>query len=1118
MITVTQESINSRSVSIKVTPENVALGFSLQSKQYRDEAEVFKDTCVAVQVALQDLINDLDKVLEVQAELPEILELHSKLTELLAIFNKLSTLDSVYVSLTEIEAVSAKLVEITTLYTNIASIQNVNDNIASIVTVASDITVINSIYDNLTKIDTLYTNILAIISLYTNIGVLQTLNSNITELQGIYTELTKLVSVYTNLASILAVEAKLTEISAVYAKLTQITAIYNSLTQLQTLYTNLSALLNVEADLTNINIVATDIAKVIIAANNIDNINTNAVNIQAIIDAPAFAQLAEDYANKAEDSEVETGKYSALHWAAKSEGFAYDSEIAKVASQTAQGLSEDARDLSEKWAEEEEDIEVTTGKYSAKHYSLKSEDYKNSAADSAIEAQNLANSISLGGIFYDETEALRLRVIADGGTFIKPMRLVDPEMDAYQGINTPVLANMAAYKAGKLYSIRPADGSSDFTCIRATTPTRINQLGIEEIVPINTPVIDWSTGSPLLIVTVEGELTLTTPASATKIVITIDGEDVEYNNVFPTLSLPVGSITKVIATVGGTEYDLLKAYLLRVDTASGTINEQGARDLKTMYEFLDDEGLLANTELLYLANAGMIQRTDGVLKYVRTAFDASDNDNDLNGSATASQQPRLVGGIAPNSKPAAANLNGEARYFTHPEISFAAGDAWSLSIIYNYNWGGMFLHYNGTLANRIFLQSTAANKSIGLTPSIGSNVILNENNDSFKTFSKNNIVTIVYDTLFYKLYRNGNLEYTVTNPIGEGGFVFGALGGTTALNNYNGSISAYLIQSGALTLPQVSDLHTTLRDLYPEIESVDIGTQTWASRNFEAVATPLGNVIANVTENGAVEKVTQPINISTGWAVVNAVINDINTFTTSGGYGGVYRTGVMTIGKWYKITANVSTNASGLRITVTITGESIIESVGNMDTIIYWKATQNGLVIYNTSAGVTDINTLSIQELNWSNATEIYDAVYAATSGTAAQKEYAALKEAAMWRYPNNDVNKGAWAGKLYNKYAKRLLALDMLSTNFGYNLPSESEVDELLAQVGGDTNKLKYTGLDYWNDALGTNETGLTLLGTGVMTPEGVYVGEKELTGFWTSDSDELPTTGLPIRLIKDV
>lgn len=37
--------------------------------------------------------------------------------------------------------------------------------------------------------------------------------------------------------------------------------------------------------------------------------------------------------------------------------------------------------------------------------------------------------------------------------------------------------------------------------------------------------------------------------------------------------------------------------------------------------------------------------------------------------------------------------------------------------------------------------------------------------------------------------------------------------------------------------------------IYPEIPSVVIGTQQWATSNLEMVATPLGNVIANVTDN-----------------------------------------------------------------------------------------------------------------------------------------------------------------------------------------------------------------------------------------------------------------------------
>jgi hypothetical protein len=47
------------------------------------------------------------------------------------------------------------------------------------------------------------------------------------------------------------------------------------------------------------------------------------------------------------------------------------------------GAAETAADLAEQWAEEAEDVEVTTGKYSAKHHALKAETFADNAAASA---------------------------------------------------------------------------------------------------------------------------------------------------------------------------------------------------------------------------------------------------------------------------------------------------------------------------------------------------------------------------------------------------------------------------------------------------------------------------------------------------------------------------------------------------------------------------------------------------------------------------------------------------------------------------------------------------------------------------------------------------------------
>ena len=101
--------------------------------------------------------------------------------------------------------------------------------------------------------------------------------------------------------------------------------------------------------------------------------------------AGASATKASEWADKHEDSEVETGRYSAKHWAAKastSAGGAAVSAYNAGQSETKAG----------KWAEEAEDVEVETGKYSAKHYAAKA---SASASNAYTSETNAGASASL---------------------------------------------------------------------------------------------------------------------------------------------------------------------------------------------------------------------------------------------------------------------------------------------------------------------------------------------------------------------------------------------------------------------------------------------------------------------------------------------------------------------------------------------------------------------------------------------------------------------------------------------------------------------------------------------------------------------------------------------------
>ena len=365
--------------------------------------------------------------------------------------------------------------------------------------------------------------------------------------------------------------------------------------------------------------------------------------------------------------------------------------------------------------------------------------------------------------------------------------------------------------------------------------------------------------------------------------------------------------------------------------------------LKTI-QFLKREKTWDDTKLLFLSDAGLIDRTDNIQKFYRTAFDISTEENDLDGSETASQQPRLVGGIAPNSKPSASNQNGEERFFTHPEISFGAGDAWSLTICIQ-DYGG------GAVERRIL---GSANTSFASTRLLSENL----NFTSYTTpinFStgKRKIVTWVADgSGGLKTYVNGgitnNMSGVDTNVIINR---FIKARDTAGVRQLIGIWNFTKLQSSALTAQQVTAEHNYLRSIYPEIESTVIGEQEWSTRNFEAVATPEGAVIQNVTDNATWADATNIYDSTVGterekliaaamWCYFN---NDVNLGAT---YGKLYN--------WYAVKLldlDMESSGYGWRVptgeqfTTLISelgGESVAGGKLKMTGLDYWISPNEG--------------------------------------------------------------------------------------------------------------------------------------------------------------------------------
>ena len=297
------------------------------------------------------------------------------------------------------------------------------------------------------------------------------------------------------------------------------------------------------------------------------------------------------------------------------------------------------------------------------------------------------------------------------------------------------------------------------------------------------------------------------------------------------MSVGIGvSIAKLPALAKNTEFAVYNA---RVAADSGTIDDNGR--LLQYINFLKAQGRYDLAKFVFAPMFGGKLRTSGIYKYQSKLYSVQLAANDA-AQTTELSQPYQVGNIAPNETNALYNGNGESRFMTHPEISFAANEAWSMFLI---------LNNNGTsAANNIIYSDTGGNTTLY--------VKLTTNIFAFKNASGttvagavSNAAHIGKNTIYHfvaagdgtlKIYANGTIFDTITVATDA---VFDTL-------SQIGANHIRLVQAGAMTAQQVSDESALFRGWIEHIEQVQIDSQIWSTSNLQAVTTPAGQVIPEV--------------------------------------------------------------------------------------------------------------------------------------------------------------------------------------------------------------------------------------------------------------------------------
>jgi uncharacterized protein (TIGR02145 family) len=444
---------------------------------------------------------------------------------------------------------------------------------------------------------------------------------------------------------------------------------------------------------------------------------------------------------------------------------------------------------------------------------------------------------------------------------------------------------------------------------------------------------------------------------------------------------------------------------------------------------------------------------------------------------------------APNARKGIRFVQGQTQtgLLDFTDVVFAAGDSWTLTKRVKINNKGTGRVYLGAA----WIETTATT------------VVLNSGT-----------VAVLTGTYNFEAGRTYTIEFQYSNAVGlilvnglpiattplSGAVTFGQISYSTTYPTDRVIYAFHLTNTRKSAYQSALD-HTFLSAFFPDMESVVIGNQVWTTDNFCGTVAGDGTVVQEVqgaTTDGNVELAVNGSfdSGSTGWNISGTDATHIATFAggtlrfqsdTTSPVLSVYQIN-LTVGKLYRITTITTSWVSGTVKTDSF-GKSNILSNAVGTTVVYGVAIDTALIITRLNVNVDlTIDSISVKEVGASDSTLVYNYVYAATTGTAAVKDLAATKAAAMWCHYDNLAANGAVYGKLYNWYSVHLF--DLYPPVKGWRVPSKLDFDQLVANQGGSTVaggklKAKFGG---FNNTFSSNESGFSTITGGMRVSTGAF------------------------------